>query len=70
MPRYTIDMDDKFEKTLRDLAVAQGGTTADVIQRAVVTYKYLKSQVPDKSSPNRVSITDANGNVRTDVVLP
>ena len=70
MPRYTMDMDEKFEKTLRDLASAQGGSTADVIQRAVVTYRYLKSQVPNESSPNRVSITDGNGNVRTDVVLP
>ncbi len=68
MPRYTIDMDEKFEKTLRDLA--QGGSKADVIRRAVSSYQYLKSEVPDENSPNRVSISDRDGVVRQVVILP
>ena len=68
MPRYTIDMDQKFEKTLRDLA--DGGSKADVIRRAVATYRALKAEVPDSSSPNRVVIADANGLVRKELILP
>jgi len=68
MPRYTIDTDEQFEKTLRTLA--NGGSKADVIRRAVQTYSYLKSQVPHAASGQRVSITDANGVVLKDVILP
>ena len=39
--RFIVNMDDKFEKTLADLA--NGGSKADVIQRAVSSYQYLKS---------------------------
>jgi hypothetical protein len=68
MPRYTIDIDDQFDKTLTELA--NGGSKADVIRRAVQTYSYLKSQVPNQNSDKRVSITDADGNVKKDVILP
>jgi hypothetical protein len=68
MPRYTIDTDDQFDKTLADLA--NGGSKADVIRRAVQTYSYLKSEVPNQNSPLRVSITDAHGNVKKDLILP
>jgi hypothetical protein len=68
MPRYTFDIDDLFDKTLTDLS--NGGTKADVIRRAVQTYSYLKSQVPDQNSDKRVSITDAEGNIRKNVILP
>jgi hypothetical protein len=68
MPRYTIDTDDQFDKTLTELA--KGGSKADVIRRAVQTYSYLKSQVPNQNSDKRVSITDADGNVKKDVILP
>lgn len=68
MPRFTIDIDDKFNDTLNELA--NGGSKADVIRKAVSSYQYLKSEVPDSGSPNRISITDNNGNVKKDVVLP
>jgi hypothetical protein len=68
MPRFTIDIDAQFDKTLTDLA--NGGSKADVIRRAVQTYSYLKSEVPNRESPNRVSITDANGKVQKDLILP
>jgi hypothetical protein len=50
--------------------LANGGSKADVIRRAVQTYSYLKSQVPNQNSGQRVSITDAEGNVKKDVILP
>ena len=68
MPRYTIDIDDQFDKTLTDLA--NGGSKADVIRKAVQTYSYHKSQVPNQNSDKRVSITDSEGNVKKDVILP
>src|SRR5580658_12305 len=43
MPRYTIDFDDEFDKTLTNLVKTSDATTkADVIRRAVTTYSYLK----------------------------
>jgi hypothetical protein len=68
MPRFTIDIDDKFNDTLTNLA--NGGSKADVIRKAVASYQYLKSEVPNSQSDKRVSITDANGNVQKDVILP
>lgn len=68
MPRFTIDIDDKFNDTLNSLA--NGGSKADVIRKAVSSYQYLKSEVPDSSSQNRISITDSKGVVQKDVVLP
>jgi hypothetical protein len=68
MPRYTIDLDDQFNETLTSLA--NGGNKADVIRKAVASYQYLKSEVPNSQSGNRVAITDANGNVQKVVILP
>lgn len=69
MPRFTIDIDDQFNKTLENLAT--GSSKADVIRRAVQTYSYLKSEVPNQETKRRVSITDAtNGTIEKDVILP
>jgi hypothetical protein len=68
MPRFTIDIDDKFNQTLEELA--NGGSKADAIRRAVASYQYLKHQVPSNSSPNKVSITDQDGKIIRDVILP
>jgi predicted transcriptional regulator len=67
MARYTIDMDDKFEKLLEGLAQDKGRTKAEIIRRAVATYSYLDKEV----SPDRkVSITTKNDDVVKDIVLP
>jgi N-acetylglutamate synthase/N-acetylornithine aminotransferase len=68
MSRFTIDIDDQFNDTLTKLA--NGGSKAEVIRKAVATYQYLKSEVPNVQSGNRVSISDANGNVQKVVILP
>jgi hypothetical protein len=66
MPRYTIDYDNTFDKTLTDLMKDTGATTkADVIRRAVAAYKYFKSQGSDA----KISVTK-DGKVVNDVVLP
>jgi hypothetical protein len=68
MPRFTIDIDDKFNETLS--ALAKGTSKADVIRRAVASYQYLKSEVGNGHPGKRISITDAAGNIQKDVVLP
>src|SRR5713226_7344615 len=46
MPRYTIDFDDEFDKTLTELVKTSDATTkADVIRRAVATYTRAKGRV-------------------------
>ena len=68
MPRFTIDIDDKFNDTLTELA--KGTTKADVIRRAVASYNYLKGEIAAPAAGLRISITDATGNIQKDVVLP
>jgi hypothetical protein len=66
MPRYTIDFDDTFDKTLTDLMKSSGAKTkADVIRRAVASYKYLKNE----EGEGKVSVTK-DGKIVKDVVLP
>ena len=69
MPRYTMDLDDNFDQTLNDLVKGDNTdakTKADVIRRAVASYKFLKEQ---EANNNKVSITN-NGKVVKDVILP
>ena len=68
MPRYTLDMDEKFDSNLTRLA--EGGSKADVIRKAVAVYSLLKSEVPSHSSKKQVAIRDEHGAVLKDVVLP
>lgn len=68
MPRFTIDIDDKFDQTLQGLKDATGATTkAEVIRRAVASYQYLKNETA--APGNNVSITNA-GSIVTNVQLP
>ena len=65
--RITLNTDKQFDQTLADLVKTTGGTEADVLQRAVATYKFLKEQ--DQDPDKKVSITQ-NGTVLNDVILP
>jgi predicted transcriptional regulator len=69
MPRYTIDFDDDFDKTLTELVKTSDATTkADVIRRAVATYSYLKKE--QKAHKNaKVAITE-DDKVKKEIVLP
>jgi predicted transcriptional regulator len=67
MARFTIDTDQRFDQNLDDLVNMTGGTKADVLRRAVATYKYLKTE---DLQQNKVSITNAANQVLKDVILP
>ena len=68
MARFTVDTDQQFDKNLDDLIKITGGTKADVIRRALATYKYLKEQ--DQNPDQKVSITNKDNAVVKDVILP
>lgn len=69
MPRYTIDFDNEFDKTLSDLVVNTDATTkADVIRRAVASYSYLKKQQRDNKDA-KIVVTD-DDKLRKEIVLP
>ena len=70
MPRYTIDFDDDFDKTLLELVKdTSAPTKAEVIRRAVASYSYLKKQQRNDANV-KVSITDKNDKVIKEIVLP
>lgn len=69
MPRYTIDFDDKFDKTLSDLLDSTDATTkADVIRRAVASYSYLK-KAQQENKDAKIVVTDDN-KLKKEIVLP
>jgi predicted transcriptional regulator len=69
MPRFTIDFDDDFDKTLSDLVKTTDATTkADVIRRAVASYSYLKKQ-QSANKDARIVVTD-DDKLNKEVVLP
>jgi hypothetical protein len=67
MARFTIDTDQQFDQNLNDLVNLTGGTKADVLRKALATYKYLKTE--DQDPQSKVSITK-DGTVVKDVILP
>ena len=68
MARFTIDTDEQFDQNLNDLVKMTGGTKADVLRKALATYKYLKTE--DQQPNNKVSISNKDNVVIKDVVLP
>ena len=69
MPRYTIDFDKDFDKTLTELVESTDATTkADVIRRAVASYSYLKKQ-QRANKDAKIVITD-DGKLKKEIVLP
>jgi environmental stress-induced protein Ves len=68
MARFTIDTDPQFDQNMNDLVNMTGGTKADVIRKALATYKYLKTE--NQQRQNKVSITNKDNVVLNDVILP
>ena len=69
MPRYTIDFDKDFDKTLSELVETTDATTkADVIRRAVASYSYLKKQ-QKANKDAKIVITD-DDKLKKEIVLP
>jgi hypothetical protein len=70
VPRYTIDFDDEFDKTLLDAMAASGAKTkAEVIRRAVASYGYLKKQ-QQKQGDSKLRIVDKDDKPLQEIVLP
>jgi hypothetical protein len=72
MPRFTIDIDDKFDKTLSGLVSdTSASTKAEVIRNAVAVYNYLKSATPKDAQTGAqvVSIKGADGTEKQ-VLIP
>jgi len=68
LARFTIDTDQQFDRNLDELVNMTGGTKADVLRKALATYKYLKTENQD--SQNKVSITNKDNVVMKGVILP
>jgi hypothetical protein len=69
MPRYTIDFDNEFDKTLTDLVKSTDATTkADVIRRAVASYSYLKKQ--QQANKNAKIVVTDDDKLKKEIVLP
>jgi predicted transcriptional regulator len=70
MPRYTIDFDDEFDKTLAELVKSTNATTkAEVIRRAVASYSYLKNQQRQQKD-TKLRIVDKDDTPLQEIVLP
>ncbi|HXI42863.1 MAG TPA: ribbon-helix-helix protein, CopG family [Bryobacteraceae bacterium] len=70
MPRFTIDIDDEFDKTLSELVKNTDATTkAEVIRRAVASYSYLKKQQRQQKD-TKLRIVDKNDKPLQEIVLP
>jgi metal-responsive CopG/Arc/MetJ family transcriptional regulator len=70
MPRYTIDFDNDFDKTLEELVKTTGATTkAEVIRRAVASYSYIKKQQRQQKD-SKLRIVDKDDKPLQELVLP
>ncbi len=67
--RYTLDLDQTLDRTLSGLAESKGTTKAEIIKRALATYKYISGETPADSG-KKVSITDGADKVLKDIVIP
>lgn len=68
MPRLTIDINSRFNDTLASLAGS--GSKADVLRRAVASYQLLSSEIGSAGPGTRLSLTDPDGQIQKDIVLP
>jgi Arc/MetJ-type ribon-helix-helix transcriptional regulator len=70
MPRYTIDFDEEFDRTLTELVKKTDATTkADVIRRAVASYSYLKKQQRERKDA-KLRIVDEHDKPLQEIILP
>jgi predicted transcriptional regulator len=70
MPRFTIDFDDEFDKTLSELVKSTDARTkAEVIRRAVASYSYLKKQ-QRQNKDTKLRIMDKDEKPLQEIILP
>jgi len=69
MPKLTIEFDETVNKLLNELSEKKGTSKAEIIRRALATYKYLTDET--KEEDKRVSVTSAkSAKIIKDVLLP
>ncbi len=68
MPQYSVNFSSDFDKVLADTSKQQGTTKADIIRKAVASYVYLSKETTN--ADRKVSITDNQGLVIKDIILP
>ncbi len=69
MPRLTIQFGEKTDKLLRGLAKEKGTSMAEIIRRALITYKYFDNEIKDGTSGS-ISIISKEDKTVKDVILP
>jgi predicted transcriptional regulator len=70
MARYTVDFNESFDKLLSELAKEKGMTKAEIIRRAISSYAFLENEVNINDKNRKLSITDKEGQVIKDILLP
>jgi len=73
MPKLTIEFDETVNKLLNTLSESKGTSKAEIIRRALATYKYLTDET--KEDDKRVSVTTVATSTKSakiikDVLLP
>jgi hypothetical protein len=67
MKVFTAKLDDRMDKTLEDLHVQLGKTRAEVFRYALAV---LKAVLPVRAQGLRLVVTDEEGKVLKEIVLP
>lgn len=67
MPRFTIDVGDKFDRLLTDLARTDETTKSEIVRRALAIYGRLREETDEG---NKVAIVDSKHKVLKEVVIP
>ena len=68
MPKLTIRFGEKTDELLKQLAKEKDTTKAEIIRRALITYKYLSDETKD--GDKNVSVTSKEDKVVKEVILP
>lgn len=66
MARFTIDVGERFDKMLSDLAENEETTKAEIIRRAVALYAVVK---PAANAGEKILLTPREGSPR-EVIVP
>ena len=70
MPRFTIDVGERFDELLTSMAKSEDTTKSEIIRRSVAAYIYLVNETERGKNGKKVSITNDKDQVIKDVVLP
>ena len=72
MPQLTLQTDEKFDSTLADLVKSNpnADSKADIVQRAVATYKFLQDAIKDNKQIQLVDSSNPASVVNSNIQLP